>query len=194
MGYRSAGEGGMIVTDSEKIFKEALIYRDQGKESYSNNFHIRMGNSWRISEINATIGFYQLLRLDNFINSRRKIAKYYDENLKNVEGLTLIKLLKCTKSNYYKYIVLLDKSINKKEFKQVLMEKFDQGLSGGVYDIPCHLQPIFENKFLGEKFPLAEDVCNRHVCLPMTVLMKTRDAKYVVDSIKSTLQLFLEKK
>src|SRR5262249_57580714 len=47
----TAGEGGMIVTDDEAIHRQALQYRDQGKEGFLTNFHIRMGSKWRLHEL-----------------------------------------------------------------------------------------------------------------------------------------------
>src|SRR5262249_10092087 len=44
----TSGEGGVIVTDDEGIYKEALIYRDQGKEGFTTNFHVRLGYNWRL--------------------------------------------------------------------------------------------------------------------------------------------------
>src|SRR5206468_648270 len=42
-------EGGMITTSDEAIYHEALIYRDQGKEGFTTNYHVRLGYNWRMS-------------------------------------------------------------------------------------------------------------------------------------------------
>src|SRR5205814_1065807 len=66
----TSGEGGMIVTDDDRIAEEARIYRDQGKAGFLTNFHTRLGNNWRMSEVHAVIGLSQLARLDEFIAHR----------------------------------------------------------------------------------------------------------------------------
>src|SRR5207249_2099372 len=43
----TSGEGGAIVTDDERLNQEALIHRDQGKEGFTSNYHVRMGYNWR---------------------------------------------------------------------------------------------------------------------------------------------------
>ena len=53
-------EGGMITTSDEAIYHEALIYRDQGKEGFTTNYHVRLGYNWRMSEPHAIIGRAQL--------------------------------------------------------------------------------------------------------------------------------------
>jgi hypothetical protein len=42
----TSGEGGMLVTDDEHLYQEAIIYRDQGKEGFTTNFHVRLGYNW----------------------------------------------------------------------------------------------------------------------------------------------------
>lgn len=74
----TSGEGGVIVTNDEKVYEEALIYRDQGKAGFLTNFHTRLGYNWRMSEPSAIIGLSQLARLDEFIAARNHIASIYD--------------------------------------------------------------------------------------------------------------------
>ena len=83
----TGGEGGMIVTDDERIADEARIYRDQGKAAFLTNLHIRLGYNWRMSELHAAIGLAQLRRLDEFIAHRTSIAAGYDDALPEL-GLT----------------------------------------------------------------------------------------------------------
>src|SRR5690242_125479 len=68
----TSGEGGMIVTDDDRIAEEARVYRDQGKAGFTSNFHTRLGANWRLSEPHAAIGLVQLKRLDEFIARRRE--------------------------------------------------------------------------------------------------------------------------
>ena len=74
----AGGEGGMIVTNDERIADEARIYRDQGKASFLTNLHTRLGYNWRMSEPHAAITLTQLRRLDEFIAHRTSIAAGYD--------------------------------------------------------------------------------------------------------------------
>src|SRR2546425_2398629 len=69
----TSGEGGMIVTNDTALYEEALIYRDQGKEGFTTNFHVRLGHNWRLSEPHAIIGLAQLKRLPEFIERRNEI-------------------------------------------------------------------------------------------------------------------------
>ncbi|PXF51942.1 MAG: aminotransferase DegT [Candidatus Methanophagaceae archaeon] len=189
----TSGEGGMITTDDKKIYERALVFRDQGKAGFFGNVHTEMGYNWRLSEIHAAVGLSQFARLEAFIADRRKIAKIYDEELneRGGGGVTPIKIPPEVKSNYYKYVVMLDEGIEieRAELKRELKEKYEVGLSGEVYELPCHLQPIFKDLygFTEGVFPVAEDVCKRQVCLPVFATMTEEQAKYVVDSLKEAL-------
>ena len=187
----TSGEGGMITTDDKKIYERALVFRDQGKAGFYGNVHTEMGYNWRMSEIHAAIGLSQFARLEEFIRDRRSVAKIYDEELKEISGVTPIKIPSDAESNYYKYVALLDDgSIDRAAIKKELREKYGVGLSGEVYELPCHLQPIFKDMygFKEEEFPVAEDVCKRQICLPVFATMTEEQAKYVVDSLKEVLK------
>ena len=186
----TSGEGGMITTDDKRIYERALVFRDQGKAGFYGNVHTEMGYNWRMSEIHATIGLSQFARLGEFIRDRRRIAKIYDEELKGINRVTLIKIPSEVKPNYYKYIALLDDGIDRAAIKKKLKEKHGVSLSGEVYELPCHLQPIFKEMygFKEGDFPVAEDVCKRQICLPVFATMTEEQAKHVIDSLKEVLK------
>jgi dTDP-4-amino-4,6-dideoxygalactose transaminase len=181
----TSGEGGMISTNDDRINEEARIYRDQGKAGFTSNFHTRLGNNWRLSEPHAIIGRYQLKRLPEFIAARQRIAKIYDRGLGSM-GVTALPMPAGVSSNYYKYIAMPPAGIDRAPLKKKLRESYDIGLSGEVYEAPCHLQPVFGPLPQGT-LPVAEDLCARHICLPVSAVMSDDDARYVVDSLGKAL-------
>lgn len=185
----TSGEGGMIVTNNEDIYKKALAFRDQGKAGFYSNVHTEMGYNWRMSEVHAAIGLSQFARLEEFILARRRIARIYDQELEKINGITPIKTPSTSGSNYYKYVALLDGAIDRVAFKKELKEKHNVNLSGEVYELPCHLQPIFKKLygFKGGEFPMAEDLCKRQICLPIFATMTEEEAKYVVDCLRRVI-------
>jgi len=189
----TSGEGGIIVTDDEGIYQEALIYRDQGKEGFTTNFHIRLGYNWRMSEPHAIIGLAQLRRLDEFIERRNAIAAIYDEGLKALAlTVTVVRPPAGSLCNYYKHIALLN-GVDRAALKKLMREECGVGLSGEVYDTPCHLQPVFADVADGS-LPKAEDLCARHICLPVSAKMTEEDARYVLKSLEATLSRLVAEK
>lgn len=183
----TSGEGGMIVTNDENLANEAKLYRDQGKLNFTQNLHGKLGYNWRMSEPHAIIGLSQLGRLEEFIAARQHIAAIYDQHLAGVPGIHPLLVRNGCRCNYYKYIALLDKGIDRAALKKTLREQYEIGLSGEVYELPCHLQPIFQEGYREGDFPVAEEICRRHVCLPIYVTMTDEEAQYVVSSLKEVL-------
>ena len=182
----TAGEGGMIVTDDEAIYRQALQFRDQGKEGFLTNFHVRLGYNWRLSELHAAVGLSQLGRLDEFVAERRRVARAYTHRLADVAGVEPLVAATGSRPNFYKYVVLLEHGLDRLALKQTLKERFQISLSGEVYETPCHRQPVFQPWAAGA-FPVAEDVCARHVCLPIYPGMSEAEIDHVVAALQTTL-------
>ena len=74
-----------------------------------------------------------------------------------------------------------------------MKEKYNVQLTGEVYAEPCHSQPVFENypdtilNKADDKFPGADYVCNRHICLPLYPGLTEEEINYVVTSLKKVL-------
>jgi dTDP-4-amino-4,6-dideoxygalactose transaminase len=180
----TSGEGGMIVTDSEHVRDEARIYRDQGKGAFTANHHVRHGSAWRLSELNAAVGRVHTRRLPEFVEARRQVAERYTAALTGTAGLApLAEPAKC-RSNFYKYIALLPDGVDRARFKAEVWERFEVRLSGEVYDLPLHRQPVFE-QFADGPLPVAEDVCARHVCLPVHSDMSDDEVDQVITAVSA---------
>jgi perosamine synthetase len=182
----TSGEGGIITTTAEPIRDEARIYRDQGKAGFLGGDHVRLGYAWRMSELHAAVGLVQMGRLDEFIAVRRRIARLYDEALAEIPGITPVLAPEGSEPNYYKYLAVLDAGIDRVAVKKALREQHAVGMSGEVYASPLHRQPIFADVPAGP-LPVSEDLCARHVCLPIHNDMADSEADQVIDGLRAVL-------
>jgi perosamine synthetase len=190
----TCGEGGMILTGSPDIEREARIYRDQGKGDVSANHHVRHGYAWRMSEQAAVTGLVHLRRLEEFIRRRREVACRYDEVLAGLDGLEPLAEPAGCRGNYYKYIAVLPEGADRARFRQQLADEHDVRLAGEVYDTPLHWQPVFA-EFApdgpgrlgsgqgGPPLPVAEDLCARHICLPVHSDMTAAEVDQVCGAV-----------
>jgi dTDP-4-amino-4,6-dideoxygalactose transaminase len=181
----TAAEGGIILTDDEHLADEARAYRDQGKASFTANVHTHLGYNWRMSEPHAAIAVSQLARLDEFIAHRQLIAKVYDEALGEL-ALTPLEIPSDASCNYYKYVAYLPSGIDRAELKRTLRAEFGVALSGEVYELPLHLQPVFE-PWADGPLPGAEHICASHICLPISAVISEEQAEHVIVSLRSAL-------
>ena len=184
----TSGEGGMIVTADEALRDEALIYRDQGKAGFLGGDHVRLGYAWRMSELHAAVGLVHLRRLDEFIAVRQQMAAAYDALLPALDGVSVLTVPSACRSNYYKYIAMLGPQLDRDALKTRLRSEYGVLLSGEVYALPLHRQPIFTGLAPDPgAFAVADDVCARHVCLPLHSDMTIEEVNYVVDSLEAAV-------
>jgi len=181
----TTGEGGMILTDDEALRDEARVYRDQGKAGFFGGEHVRLGYAWRMSELHAAVGVVQERRLDDFIAVRRRIAAFYDDALGEVDGVTVVREPAGCMSNYYKYVAFLDSGLDRQAVKDEAKRR-GLSMSGEVYARPLHVEPVFA-AVPHPPLPVAEDVCARHVCLPVHSDMTDAEAEFVVATLRDAI-------
>jgi perosamine synthetase len=162
----TSAEGGMIVTDDDRIAEEARLYRDQGKINFNANIHIRDGYNWRLSEPHAVIGLRHLERLPDMLQSRRRAGELYDAAFH-----TPMSSRRCgcpttacaTATNIS--CCPTTRSTGRRSSRSCAID-YGVILGGEVYAEPIQHQPVFQNLPRGP-LPVSEDVCARHLCLPM---------------------------
>jgi perosamine synthetase len=178
----TSGEGGMLVTRDERMAEEARIYRDQGKAGFTQNVHTRLGHNWRMSEPHAAIGLVHMQHLPRFVEERNQIARWYDRALGQRPSVQPLPVPDGCRSNFYKYLALLPHGCDRAQLKQRLRSEHGVGLSGEVYELPLHRQPVFASIARGS-LAVSEEMCARHVCLPVYQGMSEGDVDAVVNAL-----------
>jgi perosamine synthetase len=175
-------EGGMITTNSDEEDYLARSFRNQGKRGMNyGNLHHDFGNSARITEPGALLGLIQLKKLPQMLARRQAcyaiIAKALDK-----AGLSYVSTKHMDAASQYKLIVHVPEGRTQEDLKKRLNEA---GVicGGGVYDLPCHKQPVFEGVCAGRVYPGAERWCPNHLCPPLTSGMSDEDAAYVAEML-----------
>ncbi len=182
----TSGEGGMILTADERIRDEARIYRDQGKAGFLGNMHIKQGYAWRMSEVHALTGRVHLRRLPEFLATRARVAARYDAALDACADIDRIPPPPGARSNYYKYLAVPRPGMDRNRLKKEMKERHGVWLTGEVYEVPLHQQPVFQAYACGA-LPVAEEFCARHVCLPVHSDMSDTEAEHVITSLRAAL-------
>jgi len=180
----TTGEGGMMTTSDSETYQLACNIRNYNKINGSEI--TSLGYNWRLSEFQAVVGVAQMMILEENLQKRRKAAQIYDDLLKSNKFFHTLEFNEKCVPSYYKYIVLVPKGKNIREFQKILKEKYKVELGGFVYDIPLHRQKLF-GKYAFDKnsFPISDDLCTRHICLPMYPQITKEEISHVVDSINS---------
>lgn len=204
------GEGGMITTNDEGLYKEALMLRNHGKNPDLGNRMSEFGHNYRMNEITAVLGVNQMNKARELIAERQAIAKAYDERLRGVSGIMPVRLPDFVASSYYKYIAYLPAHHDRATVKRHLKERYSVSLTGEVYADLCHTEPVWDKySYCGQRrnreavachrwpgcgcderqtgFPGAEVLSRSHVCLPVYPGLTSAEIDHVVASLDKTL-------
>ena len=179
----TAAEGGMIVCDDDGLAEACRGLRDYGKRSQWETVHTYLSSNYRMNEVTAVIGHYQARKLDSFLQDRDKVA---DEYKKHLDGKIDL-IMPSGRSSWYKFMALPEIGISQEDIRTNLKER-SVSLAGGVYDIPVHLQPVFQEMGSVPSLPLSEDICPRHICLPIWVGMSNEQVEHVISSLIEVLE------
>ncbi len=173
-------EGGMLVLHSRREAERARMHRDHGKREPWVNKHYVWGNSWRISEVHALVGLSQLRRLPRMLEARRRVAAAYTRVLRG----TALEIVEVPRNdpNYYKFVAILPNA-GRDRLKTTLREEHRVALSGEVYLLPCHRQPVLRGVVDRLRMPIADRFCRRHICLPVHPLMTDAMAAQIGDAV-----------
>lgn len=114
----TAGEGGMVTTNNESLHRVMWSYKDHGKSwdkvhtpATSTAFrwiHDSVGTNWRMTEIQAAIGRFQLTRLPEWVGERQRNAATLNRCLANVDGIRLTQPPQNLSHAYYKYYFFIE--------------------------------------------------------------------------------------
>jgi len=186
----TTGEGGMIVTNDEKIAERARRLKDQAYSPERRFLHTDIGFNYRMTNIQAAIGLAQLEHIDEFVEMRRRNAYLYNSRLKDVPGITLPPEKEWAKNVYWMYSILIEEN----EFgmsRDELMERLKgRGIETRTFFIPMHQQPALLNLglFKGERYPVAEEISERGLYLPSSSGLKEEEIEYICDIIREVKQ------
>jgi perosamine synthetase len=122
----TTGEGGLLATNREDIFQRALFLRDHGRPPGDKMFfNTEVAYKYKMSSMQAALGLAQLERVEELICRKREIFSWYQDELRDLEGVTLNHQAPDVKNTYWMVTVVLDVNlgIDKETLMQAMSEK-----------------------------------------------------------------------
>ena len=179
----TTGEGGMLVTNNEEIARISRNLRDHAFSTERHFWHKYLGFNYRMTNLQAAVGLAQVERFDEMVEIRRRNAQYYNQLLRDIEGIRTPPEAPWAKNVYWMYSILIEEEFGhtRDEVRQHLAK---HGIETRTFFIPIHVQPIYFHKY-HERFPVAEELCRRGMYLPSASTLTKKDIEYVVDCIRS---------
>lgn len=201
----TTGEGGVIVTDDDRLANLCRSLRNQGRALGDTEMppseggtplgswltHVRLGFNYRLSEIHAALGRAQIQRLDELIAARQRVVDAYTRRLGGNTDLLLPTADSAIEMSWFVYVVRLSDQFSEDDRDAIIdgLRRHDVGASN--YFPPIPLQPFYRSKygFMPGRFPVAESVGSRCLALPLYPGLTDTD----IDLVCQTLELMIRR-
>lgn len=196
----TTGEGGMVLTNDKDLYEKLVLYRSHGITRDPKLMtgtadgpwyyqQIDLGFNYRMTDMQAALGYSQMQKVNEFVSKRRYLAKRYNELLKNINGIQLPDQNEDTKSSWHLYVVRVDFFKISKTKNQIFAEMKEKGICLNLHYIPVHTQPYYENLgFKGGDFPNSEKYYEEAFTLPLYYSLTDEQQDHIVKSLVEVLQ------
>lgn len=177
------GEGGMLVTNNDRLFERVYRIWDQGRTPGS--FWINeIGWKYKMSNIQAAIGLGQLERVDELIEAKRHIFSWYAEGMKDVPYVRLNYEMSWARSIYWMSSIILNENahITRDELREALKKRNvdTRPVFPAISQYPIWPKPQRPQ-------PTALRVGNQAINLPSGVCLKHEQVDYICQCIRDIL-------
>ena len=190
----TTAEGGMIITNSEKIAEKVRQLRNHGmtkslKSRYSSEypwiFDIKQsGYNYRLDEIRAALGITQLKRIKKINELRKKASSYYNKNLQNIPGIILPDMVNDKTHSYHLYTIRVTKPY-KLSRNQLFKKLKDNGIRTTVYWMPIHKYTAYRKFVKTSNILNTTKIYDEILALPLFPNISKKHQDAVIKVIKS---------
>jgi dTDP-4-amino-4,6-dideoxygalactose transaminase len=185
----ACGDGGAVTTNDLAIADSIRTLREHGMSRIRYRHEVTGINS-RLDALQAAILQIKLCYLEQWNDARHQVAANYRQLLQPIPGVVIPQELTGSRAVWNQYTIRLTKDSSSSNYRDEVRRQLQQlGVGSTVYyPLPLHLQPVYQN--LGYsigQFPVAEQVCNEVLSLPMFPELSFESQQQVVYSLKDCL-------
>lgn len=188
----TTGEGGIVTTNNEKYYKHLIRFRNHGirKEGFEyaipGPWHyevVQLGYNYRLSDIQAALGYSQLRRLPTIVKLRREKAAYYNAHFQNNPYFSTPIEKTYAMHSYHLYSIRLREELV--QYKAELMEALKMKQIGTqVHFIPVYWHPFYQKKGYQKGIcPHAEAFFRSELSLPLFPSLTQEEQDYVIETL-----------
>ena len=192
-------EGGAITTNDKKLYQKLLMLRSHGvtkdEKLLTKNPGLwyyemqSLGFNYRMTDMQAALGYSQLQKLDFFKKRRREIVAMYNKAFAGMKYLKTPTEPEDVSSCFHLYAIQIDFSGLGKTRAQVMAELREKGIGTQVHYIPVPTQPFYKETY-GYKdgdYPVAEKYYEQELSLPLYPGLSDDDVDMVIAAVKEVI-------
>jgi perosamine synthetase len=190
----TTGEGGMLVTDSEEIYRKILILRDHGRKPGDVLFfNEQVAYKYKMSAMQAALGLAQIERVEELVKKKRQIFSWYAEALGGTNGITLNYEAPQTKNTYWMVTAVLEPQlgIEKSHLIKLMSEK---NIDCRPFFFPLSMIPAYQNQPTALKArtrnTVSYSISPYGINLPSGLNMDEEKVRYVSHKLKEIIDNF----
>ncbi len=192
----TTGDGGMITTSRQDYADRLRLLRQHGMSINDRVRHesqqviieeyLEVGYNYRMTDIQAGVGIYQMQRLNEIVSERRKIASRYNQAFQSIKGLILPRDNEKTITNFQSYALIMDEvqlGVSRNEFMQRML---DRGVATRRGIMTAHREKAYEGCDY-TSLEKTEFYSDNSVLLPIFVPMNDDEIQYVINTVIEVL-------
>lgn len=181
----TAGGGGMILGNDARLMKK-LKHLSTTARVTAEYDHDMVGFNYRMTNVQAAIGYAQMERMEELVEQKRKIRSYYRCQFKGLEGISLFpEQTNGIGACWFSGIVLNDGGIEK--VRDVCEKLKKRGIEARSFWKPVHLQKPYHNALKAETLEVSHKLWDRIITLPCSTNITDADLQFVADKVKEIL-------
>jgi len=185
----TTGEGGMIVTNDDRLAEDCRSLRNLCFQPHKRFVHERLGWNLRMTNMQAALGVAQLERLDEFVARKRCMGSRYTELLGGLQGVQLpLPRTDYAENIYWVYGLVLDESIGL-DAEEAMKQLAAKGIGCRPFFCPMHQQPVLRamGLFAAEAYPESDRLYQRGFYIPSGMALTDEQIERVAEAVRETL-------
>ena len=180
----TTGGGGMILTKSRKIAKEAKYLTTQAKDDPIYSIHNEVGYNFRLTNIQAALGLAQLESLSKYIKKKKIIHERYKKKINKIKGLFISNTSHYARCNYWLNILEIYNNTSKKKLSKIIKYLSKNGIEVKPLWHPNHLQKKYKN-CQTYKLDNVNNIYQNRLCLPSSPQLTMKQQDFICKKLKN---------
>ena len=176
----------MLTTNDDHIAKQIRLLKGQGQDPQKRYWFPVVGYNYRMTNIQAAIGYAQLENIQWHIQQRIRIAMLYKQYLQDDARLTLPVQKEWARNVYWMSSIILNKG-TVQDRDQVMTRLKERGIETRPFFYPMHTLPPYERLQLNDEFPVVNRISALGINVPSYGTLSEDDVKYICMNIKEVL-------
>ncbi len=183
----TAGGGGMVLGNNEELMKKIKHITTTARVT-SEYDHDMVGYNYRMTNVQAAIGCAQMERMEELVDRKREIRKYYNKALGGMRGISLFPECRDVKGACWFSGIVIEKG-GMERIRKICAALREKNIESKSFWKPIHLQKPYANALKADSLDVADNLWDRVLTLPCSTNITNGELEQVVNAAKESLAI-----